>query len=131
MSRLHERRAASDEEALALVRAALETAHSREFKELVAASAASLQIVKDELSEEDTKLSTNKQHTLSLRRGHSGVQISRYWVRVRGFREAGGGEQSNYGLTDWPVASAYGPSTEGAGTRVCGYAIKNSGLTVV
>jgi len=28
------------------------------------------------------------------------------------------------------VASAYGPSTEGAGTRVCGYAIKNSGLTV-
>ena len=28
------------------------------------------------------------------------------------------------------VASAYGPSMEGAGTRVCGYAIKNSGLTV-
>jgi hypothetical protein len=26
---------------------------------------------------------------------------------------------------------AYGPSTEGAGTRVCGYAIKNIGLTVV
>ena len=35
------------------------------------------------------------------------------------------GEQSNYGLRDWPVASAYDPSTEGAGTRVCGYAIKN------
>jgi hypothetical protein len=30
-----------------------------------------------------------------------------------------------------PVASAYGPSTEGAGTRVCGYAIKNGGPTVV
>ena len=29
------------------------------------------------------------------------------------------------------MASAHGPSTEGAGTRVCGYAIKNSGLTVV
>ena len=29
------------------------------------------------------------------------------------------------------VASSYGPSTKGAGTRVCGYAIKNSGLTVV
>ena len=38
--------------------------------------------------------------------------------------------------TEWvegpaPVASAYGPITEEAGTRVCGYAIKNSGLTVV
>jgi hypothetical protein len=39
--------------------------------------------------------------------------------------ERPGGEQSNYGLRDWPVASAYDPSTEGAGTRVCGYAIKN------
>ena len=28
------------------------------------------------------------------------------------------------------AAPAYGPGTEGAGTRVCGYAIKNSGLTV-
>jgi len=28
------------------------------------------------------------------------------------------------------VASAYGPGTERAGTRVCGYAIKNSGLIV-
>ena len=36
----------------------------------------------------------------------------------------------NNGLRDWPVASAYGPSMEGAGTRVCGYAIKNGGLTV-
>jgi len=44
--------------------------------------------------------------------------------------ERPGGEQSNYGLRDWPVASAYGPSTEGTGTRVCGYAIKNSELTV-
>jgi hypothetical protein len=25
---------------------------------------------------------------------------------------------------------AYGPGTEGAGTRVCGYALKNSGLIV-
>ena len=45
--------------------------------------------------------------------------------------EEAGLEQSNYGLRDWPVASAYGPSMEGAGTRVCGYAIKHSGLTVV
>ncbi len=28
------------------------------------------------------------------------------------------------------MASAHGPSTEGSGTRVCGYAIKNSGLIV-
>ena len=28
------------------------------------------------------------------------------------------------------MASAYGPSMEGAGTRVCGYAIKNGELTV-
>ena len=28
------------------------------------------------------------------------------------------------------AAPAYGPGTEGAGTRVCGYAIKNSDLTV-
>jgi hypothetical protein len=40
------------------------------------------------------------------------------------------GDQSNYGLRDRPVASAYCPSIKGAGTRVCGYAIKNSGLTV-
>ena len=58
-----------------------------------------------------------------------GVQIWRYWVRVRGSREAGF-EQSINGLGRTPVAPAYGPSTEGAGTRVCGYAIKNSELTV-
>jgi hypothetical protein len=29
-----------------------------------------------------------------------------------------------------PAAPAHGPSTEGAGIRVCGYAIKNSGLIV-
>jgi hypothetical protein len=29
-----------------------------------------------------------------------------------------------------PAATAHGPSTEGAGTWVCGYAIKNSGLIV-
>ena len=45
--------------------------------------------------------------------------------------ERPGFEQSSNGLGPTPVASAYGPSTEGAGTRVCGYAIKNSGLTVV
>ena len=37
---------------------------------------------------------------------------------------------TEYWLRDRPVASAYVPSIEGAGTRVCGYAIKNSGLTV-
>ena len=45
--------------------------------------------------------------------------------------ERPGFEQSNNGLRDWPVASAYGPSMEGAGTRVYGYAIKGSELTVV
>ena len=35
------------------------------------------------------------------------------------------------GLGPAPAVPAYGPSMEGAGTRVCGYAIKNSGLTVV
>ena len=35
------------------------------------------------------------------------------------------------GLGPAPAAPAYGPGTEGAGIRVCGYAIKNSGLTVV
>ena len=68
-----------------------------------------------------------------VRDGLSGAEIFgiwRYWVRVRGFREAGF-EQSKHGLRGWPVASAYGPSMEGAGTRVCGYAIKNSEQTVV
>ena len=35
------------------------------------------------------------------------------------------------GLGPVLAAPANGPGTEGAGTRVCGYAIKNSGLTVV
>jgi hypothetical protein len=61
----------------------------------------------------------------------SGVQIWRYWVRVRGLTEAGFREQSSNGLGPAPAVPAYGPGTEGAGTRVCGYAIKNSGLTVV
>jgi hypothetical protein len=39
-------------------------------------------------------------------------------------------EQSSNGLGPAPAAPAYGPGTEGAGTRVCGYAIKNSGLIV-
>ena len=43
----------------------------------------------------------------------------------------GQGEQSSNGLGRTPVAPAYGPSMEGAGTRVCGYAIKNSEQTVV
>jgi hypothetical protein len=60
----------------------------------------------------------------------SGVQISRYWVRVRGFREAGLKRAIDNGLGPALAAPAYGPGTEGAGTRVCGYAIKNSGLTV-
>ena len=33
-------------------------------------------------------------------------------------------EQSNNGLGPTPVGSAYGPSTEGVGTRVCGYVNK-------
>ncbi len=35
----------------------------------------------------------------NVRRGHSGVQISRYWVRVRGLREAGFGAIGEHGLT--------------------------------
>jgi len=46
------------------------------------------------------------------------------------FRRPGVLEQSKNGLRNGAAASAYGPSMEGAGTRVCGYAIKNSGLTV-
>ena len=34
------------------------------------------------------------------------------------------------GLGPAPAAPAYGPGTEGAGIRVYGYALKNSGLTV-
>ena len=45
--------------------------------------------------------------------------------------ERPGFEQSSNGLGPAPAVPAYGPSMEGAGTRVCGYAIKNSGLTVV
>ena len=44
--------------------------------------------------------------------------------------ERPGFEQSSNGLGPTPAVPAYGPSMEGAGTRVCGYAIKNSGLTV-
>ncbi len=39
-------------------------------------------------------------------------------------------EQSSNGLGPAPSAPAYGPGTEGAGIRVYGYAIKNSGLIV-
>ena len=50
-----------------------------------------------------------------------------------GFVDLGGQLESNQVWVEGPalVASAYGPCPEGAGTRVCGYAIKNSGLTVV
>ena len=44
--------------------------------------------------------------------------------------KSGEREQSNNGLGPAPAAPAYGPGTEGAGIRVYGYAIKNSGLIV-
>ena len=49
-------------------------------------------------------------------------------VGVRKLGEDGPGLEQSKG-TD-AVASVHGPGTEGAGTRVCGYAIKNSGLIV-
>ncbi len=58
-------------------------------------------------SVEDTKLSTNKQHSLS-----------------------GWGRAVKNGLGPASAAPAHGAGTEGAGTRVYGYAIKNSGLIV-
>ena len=64
----------------------------------------------------------------SLGPRYSGSGDIGYWfVEFRG----PGFEQSKNGLRNGAAASAYGPSMEGAGTRVCGYAIKNSGLTVV
>ena len=63
----------------------------------------------------------------SLGPRYSGSGDIGYWfVEFRG----PGGEQSSNGLGPAPAVPAYGPGTEGAGTRVCGYAIKNSGLTV-
>ena len=46
------------------------------------------------------------------------------WTEEAGFRAI------DNGLGPAPAAPAYGPGTEGAGIRVCGYAIKNSGLIV-
>ena len=47
------------------------------------------------------------------------------WTEEAGFRAI------DNGLGPAPAVSAHGPGIEGAGTRVCGYALKNSGLTVV
>ena len=62
---------------------------------------------------------------LLVREGHRGLDSG---SRDFGYGfvdlERPGLEQSNYGLRDRPVASAYGPSTEGTGTRVCGYVNK-------
>ena len=46
------------------------------------------------------------------------------WTEEAGFRAI------DNGLGPAPAAPAYGPGTEGAGIRVYGYALKNSGLTV-
>ena len=63
-----------------------------------------------------------------------------YWVRVRELGEWDSvlkRDQSRHGLRNGCIVilglrtSEHGPSTEGAGTQVCGYVIKNSGLTVV
>ncbi len=56
--------------------------------------------------------------------------MTRVGVRKLGEIDGPGREQSSNGLGPAPAAPAYGPGTEGAGIRVCGYAIKNSGLTV-
>ena len=54
----------------------------------------------------------------------------RIGVRKLGEIDGPAREQSSNGLGPAPAAPAYGPGKEGAGTRVCGYAIKNSDLTV-
>ena len=52
-------------------------------------------------------------------------------VGVRKLGEIDGLGLDDNGLGPAPAAPAYGPGTEGAGIRVCGYALKNSGLIVV
>ncbi len=56
--------------------------------------------------------------------------MTRVGVRKLGEIDGLGLEQLSYGIGPAPAAPAHGPSTEGAGIRVCGYAIKNSGLIV-
>ena len=51
-------------------------------------------------------------------------------VGVRKLGEIDGFRAIDNGLGPAPAAPAYGPGTEGAGIRVCGYALKNSGLIV-
>ena len=46
------------------------------------------------------------------------------WTEEAGFRASQGWVEERVAV------AAHGPGTEGAGTRVCGYAIKNSGLIV-
>ena len=56
--------------------------------------------------------------------------MTRVGVRKLGEIDGLGLEQLSNGLGPAPAAPAYGPGTEGAGIRVYGYAIKNSGLIV-
>ncbi len=56
--------------------------------------------------------------------------MTRVGVRKLGEIDGLGLEQLSNGLGPAPAAPSHGPGTEGAGIRVCGYAIKNSGLIV-
>jgi len=56
--------------------------------------------------------------------------MTRVGVRKLGEIDGRIREQLSNGLGPAPAAPAYGPGTEGAGIRVCGYALKNSGLIV-
>ena len=56
--------------------------------------------------------------------------MTRVGVRKLGEIDGRREEQSSNGLGPAPAGPAYGPGTEGAGIRVYGYAIKNSGLIV-
>jgi hypothetical protein len=71
-----------------------------------------------------------------VREGHSGPRFGISGLSKGPWTWGTGGSSLKVSSQVWvegtgAVASAHGPSTEGAGTRVCGYAIKNSGLTVV
>jgi hypothetical protein len=56
--------------------------------------------------------------------------MTRVGVRKLGEIDGRGCRAIDNGLGPAPAAPAYGPDTEGAGIRVYGYALKNSGLTV-
>ena len=56
--------------------------------------------------------------------------MTRVGVRKLGEIDGLGLEQSSNGLGPTPAVPAYGAGTEGAGIRVYGYALKNSGLIV-